>query len=122
MSVTFDIVGYKWPADEDECCLPPAPMFLQLGNANASDFLSWLGLDSTLWGEIPARELAAILRRRLWPERRHVGDPGILPETSFGARGAVFIHCGREPGKLATCAERLLALAEFADEGTIFWS
>lgn len=123
MSVLFDIVDANWPRDPDGCALPPAPMYVNLSNVNARAFLEWIGLDSpALYGEIPARELAAILRRRLWPSRRHHGDEGESPQTLKQPGRATFINGGRAPGKLAAYAERLLALAEFAQDGTIAWS
>jgi hypothetical protein len=123
MSVLFDIVGHRWPMDEDGCCLPPASMFLNIANDNARDFLRWLGLpDSDLCGDMPARQLAALLRRRLWPERRNDSDLGRPSSIDRRPGKVTIIDCGREPGRLATYAERLLALAEFAGDRTIFWS
>lgn len=58
MSVLFDIRGANWPQDRDDCCLPPAAMYVQLSNDNAATFLIWIGLKgSKLEGEMPAREL-----------------------------------------------------------------
>jgi hypothetical protein len=43
--------------------------WINLSNQNAADFLAWLGLPTRdLVGELPGRELAALCRRRLWPE------------------------------------------------------
>lgn len=123
MSVVFDIRGHVWPPDAEGYCLPPASMYLQISNSNARDFLQWLALDdSNLYGEIPTRELAALLHRRLWPSNRHRGDHGQPQRTHRIAGRATLIECGREPGCLAEYAERLLALAEHAGDGTIVWS
>jgi hypothetical protein len=67
MSVTFSI-GSRVAAD------PGCPdTFLNLANRNAADLLAWLGLPSAeLYGSLPGRELAALCRRRLWPEKRNV--------------------------------------------------
>src|SRR5262245_35193401 len=105
MTVTFDIVDHEWPVDVDGCALPPASMFLQMSNVNAAAFFRWVPLEFDVWaGAIPARELAALLRRRLWPERRGAGDTGISPDVRVGSRGACVIDCGRAPGKLAEYA------------------
>jgi len=122
MSVSFDIAGYEWDTDEDGCSCPPRHMYVNLSNLNARDFLNWLGLGESLWGEMKARDLSAVLRRRLWPERRRVGDTGMVAMVAVGRRGAVLADCGRAPGRLAEHAERLLALAECAGDGVIIWT
>lgn len=123
MSVMFEILGHEWPVDEDGCHCPPTRMYVQLSNANAHDFLRWLGLDSTvLCGEMPARQLAPLLRRRLWPANRERGDEGRARGVERTVRGSTIIDCGRPAGRLAEHAQRLLALAEYAGDGTIVWS
>ncbi len=122
MTVLFDIRGAKWPQDEDGVRSPPAELYLNISNSNARDFLNWVGLHQhELWGEMPARELAALLRRRLWPERRNRDDEGRDGFIEREARGALFLSCGRNPGKLASYAERLLRLAEYAGDGMVVW-
>jgi hypothetical protein len=117
MTVLFDIKGADWPTDNEGVSCPPAQMFVNVANANARDFLDWIGLaHEPLWGEIDARELAALLRRRLWPEIRTRDDAGRAPLVEHR-----MINFGREPGRLASYAERLLLLAECAGEGTITW-
>ena len=122
MSVIFDIHGMQWPRDVDGCSLPPARMFVNPSNVNAVDFLRWIGLwNADLCGEIPAPKLAAILRRRLWPSRRKAGDYGRKAQVTMEPGRVKVIDCGREPGRLAEYAVRLLALAEFAGNRKIFW-
>ena len=59
MSVTFSI-GERASFDLDRA--------MNLSNRNAADLLAWLGLATDdLYGQMPARELAARCRRRLWP-------------------------------------------------------
>lgn len=102
---------------------PPAAMFLNLANVNARTFGEWLGLElgECLVGEAPAREVAALCRRRLWPERREKDDPGVpFSDTKRPGQCRVIV-CGRPPGRLAEYAERLLALAEEAGGGVITW-
>jgi hypothetical protein len=123
MSVTFDILDQQWPIDEAGCRLPPARMYVNLANANARDFLDWIGIDSErLYGEMPARQLAPLLRRRLWPANRERGDEGRPGRIERILGGTTLIDCGRPVGRLAEYAERLLALAEYAGDGVIVWS
>ena len=123
MSVIFDIFDHEWPIDEDGCHCPAAQMYVELSNANARDFLNWLGLESTeLYGEMRARQLAPLLRRRLWPTSREHGDAGRSGGIECKARGPTIIDCGRPAGRLAEHAQRLLALAEHAGDGIIVWS
>ena len=123
MTVQFDIVGHHWPVDRDGCQLPPAAMFLNIANSNSYDFFRWLDIDpgQCSGGDMPARELAALLRRRLWPERRARGDEGVPASVAPQRAGPTIIQCGREPGRLCAYAERLLALAEFAGDGVVHW-
>ena len=122
MSVQFDIAGMEWPPDSCGCSEPPAHMFLQLANVNAMDFLRWIGLEhEKLYGQIAARHLAALLRRRLWPARRGQDDDG-FPAFHIQEPGQVTVICaGRPAGRLAEYAVRLLALAEFAGDGVVTW-
>jgi hypothetical protein len=122
MTVFFNILDADWPACDDGVRWPPAGMFVNPSNENARDLLKWLGLPhDKLYGEVKARELAALVRRRLWPERRHSDDPGRPASIHHSESGPVVIMFGREPGRLAQYAERLLALADHAGDGTIVW-
>ena len=120
MSVTFDIRGMKWPADAEGFEWPPAEMFVNLSNANAGAFFAWLGVDGGeyLCGEMRARELAVVVRRRLAQPAAHAADVGVAATV----QGRV-IECGRAPGRLVQAAGQLLALAEYAgDLGVVVWS
>lgn len=122
MTVLFDIRGMEWPVDADGMRLPPREMLVDINVSNAHDFLVWLGVpDQDLWGEIPARELAALLRRRLWPERRETGDKGRPGFVDVHPGRATLIESARPLGRLAGYAERLLLLAEKAGDGSIIW-
>ena len=122
MTVLFDIRGAEWPQDEDGVRSSPAEMYLNISNSNARAFLNWVGLHQhELWGEMQARELAALLRRRLWPERRNHDDEGRDGFIERGAHGALFTSYRRDPGKLASYTERLLRLAEYAGDRTVIW-
>ena len=68
-----------------------------------------------LYGQMPARELAARCRRRLWPEARNL-DPGLADEQE----GRCFVF-GRPAGYLRSRTEELLCLAESAGDGIVSW-
>ena len=76
----------------------------------------WLGLPvEHLVGELPARELAALCRRRLWPEPRNL-DPEVPDQISNR-----FYCFGRPNGYLRQRTAELLHLAELAGDGLISW-
>lgn len=93
---------------------------LNLSNVNACDLLRWLDYEPDYAGELSARDLAARCRRRLWPEARNV-DAAVPQTESRGARGARFIECGREAGYLRDRTERLLAVAQAAGDGLVYY-
>jgi hypothetical protein len=64
-----------------EGAAPERGALLALRRVDALDLLEWLGVDRPEFGRIPARELAALCRRRLWPIARNV-------DAAFGARPA----------------------------------
>lgn len=95
---------------------------MNLANGNALDLMVWVGIavdEYNLYGDIPARELAALCRRRLWPEERNF-DPEILDRSEKGMRGATLVFCGRPAGYLRSRTEQLLVIAERALE-TVQW-
>ena len=99
MSVTFSI------GSRVTCDLQHPDRWLNLSNGNAAGLLVWLGLPTDdLYGSIPARELAARCRRRLWAEARNV-DPR-LPDEHAGR--CHFL--GRPEGYLRTRTEELLRI------------
>src|SRR5262249_40429784 len=108
MSVTFSI--------EERVSMDLEDSWINLANQNAADLLAWLGLPADeLFGQIPARELAALCRRRLWPEARNA-DPEV-PDVDRGR----FYRFGRRAGYLRQRTMGLLHLAELADDGVISW-
>ena len=114
MSITFHIAGRPTIVSPD--------FALNVSNANAHAFLIWRGVPNhEPVGGIGARDLAALLRRRLWPENRRHGDEG-LPATIFvGARGATAVGCGRRAGAFARYTEELLRITDHAGDGEIIW-
>jgi hypothetical protein len=107
MGVTFTTAG-----------LPPERE-LHLSSANARDLLTWLGYSvEDLWGTLPARELAARCRRRLWPEARNV-DVALPPHEEHAPGCARSVFLGRPEGYLRGRTEQLLALAEWAGAGDV---
>lgn len=113
MSITFQIEGerIKW---ED----PDYDSFMNLNERNGLDLIAWLNFPAPVdsYGEIPARELAALCTRRLWPEDRNT-DEGIAV-VSAGR-----IHMGgRCTGYLKGRTEELLKLCNRAGDRRIVWS
>ena len=108
MSVTFSI-GNRVSTNLDD-------QWINISNQNAADLLVWLGLPvEHLVGELPARELAALCRRRLWPEPRNL-DPEVPDQISNR-----FYCFGRPNGYLRQRTAELLHLAELAGDGLISW-
>ena len=101
MSVTFSI-GNRVSTELDDA-------WINLCNQNAADLLRSLGLPADdLYGQLPASELAARCRRRLWPEPRNL-DPA-LPDESADR----YHRFGRPCGYLRQRTAELLRLAELA--------
>lgn len=94
---------------------------INISNVNARSVIAWLGLpDDDLCGAVPARELAARCRRRLWDEPRN-HDPALPGGVEVGALGALLVDGGRPAGYLRRQVERLLALAERAGDRFVSW-
>ena len=150
MSITFfigvrnEVEGYTEPAEScdctrrwcDDCDACPADQSypemysceicdaeINLANGNALDLLRWLGLTVDYCGEVSAKELAPVLRRRLWDESRN-HDAAISGEESGGPGTGQcrMISVGRDPGYLRRQCERLLATCERAGERLIVWA
>ncbi|MCY1023968.1 hypothetical protein [Pyxidicoccus sp. MSG2] len=93
-----------------------------LSNTNARELLTWLGYTpqeiGDLYGVLPARELAARCRRRLWPEARNV-DPALVAREEHDDGHPRLVFCGRPAGYLRDRTAQLLSLAERAGEGVV---
>jgi hypothetical protein len=95
---------------------------INLSNANAVAFLLWLGYTREQIEpngfRLPARDLAARCRRRLWPERRNE-DPGAPVVVDRAPGRSTVIDCGRHAGYFQQRAAQLLVLAELAGQGDV---
>ena len=109
MSITFFVTGQDSDAD------------MNLSNSNAWALLEWIGITPDHGGSIPAQELAALIRRRLWPEVRERGDEGTAPSVDAAPGHCTLIDCGRVAGYFQARASQLIQLADAAGEGTIAW-
>jgi hypothetical protein len=109
MSITFGIAGRDSDAD------------INLSNANASALLEWIGIPPAPGGEIPAKELGARVRRRLWPEHRERGDEGLAASVLTEPGRCTLIDYGRDAGYFQRRALQLLRLADVAGDGLIGW-
>lgn len=117
-----DARGDEWPESYScEVCLAE----INLANGNALDLLAWLGLPVDYCGHVPARELAPVVRRRLWDVERN-SDPALTPADRaemFGVELGGRVHfAGRRPGYLREQCERLLATCERAGDRLIVWA
>jgi hypothetical protein len=97
--------------------------FVNLSGVNTRDLLAWLGMptNEALCGEMPAVEVAAKCRRRLWPEQRNQ-DPAVPRLESHTPGKCRVVYLGRREGYLREKTEALLALCELSKDGTIYWS
>ena len=109
MSITFFVAGQESDVD------------MNLSNSNAWALLEWIGITPDHGGSIPARELAALTRRRLWPGLRERDDQGIPPSVHTVPGRCTLIDCGRDAGYFQERATQLLQLADSAGDGTITW-
>ena len=123
-----DACDLAWEREEEtpeqfSCAVCDAE--INMGNANALDLLAWLGLPVDYSGEVPAPELAPVLRRRLWDESRN-HDAGVSADERAAAMGVEqsprMITCGREAGYLRQRCEQLLATCERAGDRLIVWA
>lgn len=96
--------------------------YVNVSNDNAKDLLEWIGVSSPdFCGELPATDVAAKCRRRLWPEPRNFDDErlGVVHEGSDGSVRAV--ECRRRAGYLRDKTVALLALCERLGPATLYW-
>lgn len=102
---------------------------INLNSVNAAEVLRWLGVDPHsehgLVGEIEAKELAALCRRRLWPEKRNE-TPAVEGGEVPNPGGCRFILGSRDANYHQEKALALLALSERIlkrqKKGVVIWS
>ena len=94
---------------------------LNMANGNAVDWMRWIGLASAPCGEIKARELAAMCRRRLWNEPRN-HDPALDGADYKIEGGPRVIISDRPPNYLHDQTERMLKICEKAGDRLIAWA
>lgn len=106
---------------------PYPPMFtcddctdveMNLANPNAMEFIAWLGIKADY--SLPAPEVAALCRRRLWDETRN-HDPIVLGDEYKVPNGPKVIICERRPGYLRERTETMLRICEKAGDRLIAW-
>lgn len=106
MTITFRVAADHWREVEGE----PE---LQVSNANGCTILNVLGLPVEPDGETSASDLAAKIRRHLWPENsKRLAAHSELPATSEGNTH----YFGRRADYLEDRFTRLLRVAERAIE------
>ena len=92
-----------------------------MANANAREWLAWVGLAGTDWGQIQASDLAARCRRRLWNEERN-HDPAVEGSEHQVPGHARLIVPDRRPDYLREQTARVLKICEKAGDRLIAWS
>jgi hypothetical protein len=106
---------------------PYPPMFtcddctdteMNLANLNAMEFIDWLGIKADY--SMPATEVAALCRRRLWDEKRN-HDPEREGAEYKVPNGPRVIECGRGPDYLRSKTEIMLRICEKAGDRLIAW-
>jgi hypothetical protein len=100
------------PYPRCELCTDRDAWSINLCNGNAADLCAWLGAPYDEGsGELPASELAALCRRRLWPEARNAGvaRPAFVDEAPGQA---TIVSVGRDADYLPRRTKQLLDLCE----------
>lgn len=93
---------------------------VNMANANALEWMQWVGIAVEYSGEINASDLAAKCRRRLWNEARNY-DPA-LDHHEINEPGRVrVIIAGRDRGYLRNRTEAMLKVCEKAGDRMISW-
>jgi hypothetical protein len=93
---------------------------LNFSNANAWALLEWIGIQPDHGGCILARDLAAKIRRRMWPSRNQ-GDEAVAAIVEIAEGRCTAIDFGRRAGYFHERGAQLLHLAERAGDGFIGW-
>lgn len=94
---------------------------VNMANANARDWLRWMGLPPDDAGQISARDLAARCRRRLWDENRN-HDPAVEGAEYKAPGFARLVACDRRPNYLRERTEQMLKICEKAGDRLIAWA
>jgi len=117
MSITFHIAGKRieWE-DEDTFVNTSAHV------ARGIFAVAKLSVDER-YGEHPASDFAARLRRALWPENLKTTQAPIAPEVDPHSGGARFVDgSARAPGFIEMRVRQILKICESAPEGaTLKW-
>ena len=94
---------------------------LNMANANAVEWLRWVGLPADYGGQVEARDLAARCRRRLWDEQRN-HDPAVEGAAYKIEGGPRVLVMDRRPCYLREQTERMLRICEKAGDRLIAWA
>jgi hypothetical protein len=107
-------------APDEFFCADCTDVTVNMSNANAREWLRWIGLPADDCGEIGAMELAARCRRRLWDETRNY-DPAVEGSDHKTPGHARLIVCDRRPNYLREKTEQMLKICEKAGDRLISW-
>jgi hypothetical protein len=99
-------------------CADCTDVEMNLANQNAMEFIHWLGINADY--SIPAPEMAALCRRRLWDEKRN-HDPAKDGDEYKVEGGPRVIIAERRPGYLREKTEIMLRICEKAGDRLIAW-
>lgn len=91
---------------------------MNLANVNAMEFIHWLGITADY--SLPATEVAALCRRRLWDEKRN-HDPLKEGDEYKVENGPHVIISERRPGYLREKTKIMLRICEKAGDRLIAW-
>jgi hypothetical protein len=98
---------------------------VNMANMNAAEWMRWVGITSESCGEIPAKDLAVLCRRRLWDEARN-HDPKVTSEEFaklHGLDGHPRVIFGeRAEDYLRSRTAQILRICEKAGDKLIAWA
>jgi hypothetical protein len=118
MSVTFENTAVELDYEDPST-------YVNLSNSNARELIDWLKLSmdtsEDLWGRMPAREVAARCKRRLWPEKRNC-DPARATRDTKRPGKCRITEMGRPEGYLRMRTADLLQLATRNLDADIVWN
>lgn len=103
-------------------CADCTDVEVNMANGNAAEWMRWVGVPSAeSCGEMPAKDLAVLCRRRLWDEARN-HDPVREGSEYKVPNGPRVIECERRPDYLRSQTERMLKVCEKAGDRLIAWA